>query len=75
MPPTPKAQCYLLLHEGRRGLSIHRFLSTRPLKEELTVYEDVTDEQRDLLKFLEITLEYQDHIIIRKEPEGLGVWQ
>ena len=75
MAAVSKPASYLLLHEGRRGLSIHRFLSTRPLKEELTVYEDVTDEQRDLLRFLEITLEYQDHIIIRKEPEGLGVWR
>ena len=70
-----KAQCYLLLHEGRRGLSIYRFFSTKPIKEQLTVYEDVTYEQRDLLRFAEIVMEYDDHIIIRKEPEGLGLWQ
>jgi hypothetical protein len=75
MATAPNPACYLLLHEGRRGLSIHRFLSTRPLKEELTVYEDVTDEQRDLLRFLEIVMEYDDHIIIRKQPEGLALWR
>ena len=75
MATGPKAQCYLLLHEGRRGLSFHRFCSTKPVKEELTVYEDVTDEQRDLLRFVGIVMEYDDHIVIRKEPEGLGVWR
>ena len=75
MTPAPKPTPYLLLHEGRRGITFYRFGSTKPLKEELTVYEDVTDEQRDLLRFLEIVMEYNDHIIIRKEPEGSGTWR
>lgn len=65
---------YILIHEGRHGLKLYRFSSQKVLTEGLTVTEDLKDWQRDLLRFLMVAVEFEDHIILRAEPASEGVW-
>lgn len=74
MAPPSKPTNYVLLHEGRHGLAMHRFATARSVPQALIVYEDLTDEVRSLLRFLLVTVEYEDYIIIRRESEHMGVW-
>lgn len=71
----PRAQKYLLLHDSRHGLELYTFSSTQLLAEGLTVYEDLQDWQRKLLRFLQVTVEFNDYIIIRKEPLNAGLYE
>ena len=74
MAPPIKPVNYVLVHEGRHGMAMHRFSTIRELPKALIVYEDLTDEMRALLRFLLVTVEYDDYIIIRRESEHMGVW-
>lgn len=71
--PPPKR--YILIHDSRRGLAVHAFESKKDLSSVLnkvTVHEDLTTLQQDLLRFLLITVEWNDHIIIKPAPESEG---
>lgn len=72
----PPLKRYVLIHEGRRGLTLHAFESKKDMSAltGLTVHEDITGEQRSLLQFLMITLEYDDYVIIKPAPESEGEW-
>jgi hypothetical protein len=72
----PPLKRYILAHEGRRGLTLYRFESKRDMTAfpRFTVHEDITDEQRSLLLFLSITLEYNDYIILYEDPVSQGEW-
>jgi hypothetical protein len=56
-------------------MTLYRFSSLIDLAEGLVVTEDLQPFHRKLLRFLAITPEYQDYVIIRKEPDSQGVWQ
>ncbi len=75
IPKRPSKQ-YLLLHDSRRGQSPHRFESRSDLASMLglTVEEDLTEQHRDLLKFLGIVVEFGDYITIYAMPDTEGEW-
>lgn len=73
-PLPPKK--YLLLHEGRRGLKAYRFETKRDVSKlmGLTVHEDLSGDHRDLLVFLGVFIEHDDHIILQPDPAVEGEW-
>jgi len=75
MLKSPPNKRYILIHEGRRGLTLYAFESRKDLALGLTVHEDLTEEQRSLLRFLMITVEYDDYVILKPAPESEGEYK
>lgn len=69
---------YVLLHESRQGLKLHRFESQRDLSRMrmlgMSFPSDLDGDRRDLLRFLGITLAADDYAVIVVEPDSKGVW-
>lgn len=71
-----KLKSYLLFHDSRRGFEVHKFETEKDLSDILAicVYEDLDDRRRELLRFLGVVMEYDDHVFIRPDPASEGVW-
>lgn len=69
---------YLLLHDSARGLEVYKFQTHKDLKKlklvGVTFGEDATKELRDLLLFLGVPLEWNDHVILKEDVPVLGEW-
>ena len=69
---------FLLLHEGRYGLVVYRFSTSRDVARlgllGLAVYADLDGDHRDLIRFLSLTVESGDYIIVKEDVKSVGVW-
>jgi hypothetical protein len=76
LPKRPLAK-YLLLHDSRFGLKVHPFESRSNLQGllGLVVPDDLLAGHKDLLKFLGITMEFNDHIVVIVVPASEGEWE